>query len=341
MPTNLKEKMLENAKNRLKNEADEKLNALGFKIDIDTLTGIKAKVTSQKFYEIKPSEYLPIVVGENAFSEDILTYKDYSVGGDFESGIIQGSTNPSRTDKVDAAIEGVLIPIVDWRKAIEYNLIELGKASKSGNWSLVEAKERSRFKNWQLGIQSIAFLGSKQLSTTKGLLTQSDVASNTTTIPDFIKDMSTSEFETLVANVLSDYFTNSNNTAMPTHFVIPTSDFLGLGAPTSATYWGGTKMDWLITTFRTITGNPNFKILPLAYAQKALNLDVLGAGSGLNRYTLYRYDDESLRMDIPIDYTTTITDTINGFDYQSTAYGQFTGAKAYRPKEMLYFDHSE
>lgn len=335
-----KEAMIQNAKIRLQAKVEEMTNALGFKVDIDTLTGIKAKVTSQKFYEVRPSEYLPIVVGENAYSEDILTYKDYSTGSDFESGIAQGSTNPARTEKSDVAIEGIKIPIIDWRKAVEYNLIELGKASKSGNWSIVEAKERSRFKNWQLGIQKVAFLGLISRQDVDGLLTQSDVTSNTTTITTFIKTMSTSQFGTLVENILSDYFSNSNNTAMPTHFVIPTSDFLGLGAPTTETYWNGTKLDWLLQTFRTLTANPNFKVLPLAYAQKAINAEVLGAGSGLNRYSLYRFDDESLRMDIPIDYTTTLTDTINGFDYQSAAYAQFTGAKAYRPKEMLYFDHS-
>jgi hypothetical protein len=335
-----KEQLIQQSKDRLQNEADRLSNALGFKIDIDTLTGIKAKVTSQKFYEVKPSDYVPIIVGEHAFSEDILTYKDYSIGGDFEAGIVQGSTNPSRTEKADAAIEGVTIPVVDWRKAVEYNLIELGKASKSGNWSLVEAKERARFKNWQLGIQKVAFLGLASRLDVDGLLTQSDVNSNTAIIPTFIKTMSTTQLGALVEGILAAYFANSNNTAMPTHFVIPTSDFLGLAAPTSETYWNGTKLAWITAMFQQLTMNPDFKILPLAYAQKAQNSDFLGSGSGLNRYVLYRYDDESLRMDIPIDYTTTITDTINGFDYQSAAYGEFTGAKAYRPLEALYFDHS-
>ncbi len=337
-----KQVLIQNAVQRLKVQCSQTQieNALGAKIDIDTLTGIKAKVTTQKFYEVRPSEYVPIVVGENAFAEDLLTYKEYSTGSDFESGIITGGTNPSRTEKSDTAVEGVKVPVVDWRKAVEYTLLELGKATRSNNWSLVEAKERSRFKNWQLGIQKVAFLGLESRQDVDGLLTQSDVNSNTTTVPTFIKLMTTAQLKTLVENVLSDYFTNSDSTAMPTHFVIPTSDFLGLGSPTTETYWNGTKLAWLEMVFKGATGNPNFKILPLAYAQKTLNADFLGAGSGLNRYSLYRYDDESLRMDIPIDFTTTITDTINGFDYQSAAYAQFTGAKAYRSKEMLYFDHS-
>lgn len=336
----IKENLILNAKQRLQAEADMKCNALGVKVDITTLTGIKAKITTQKFYEVKPSDYLPIVVGENAFSEDILTYKEYSTGDDFESGIIRGGSNPIRAEKTDVAMESVRVPVIDWRKGIEYNLIELGKATRSGNWSLVEAKERSRIKNWQLGIQKVAFLGLASNQGVDGLLTQSDVNSNTATIPTFIKAMSTTQFGTLVEDLLSAYFSNSNSTVMPDIFVMPTNDFLGLAAPTSETYWNGSKLEWLQMMFKTVTGNANFKILPLAYAQKALNLEVLGSGSGLNRYVLYRYDDEALRMDIPIDFTTTITDTINGFDYQSAAYAQFTGAKAYRPLEMLYFDHS-
>jgi len=334
-----KDILIQNAVQRLKVQSAQIENALGAKIDIDTLTGIKAKVTKQVFYEVRPSEYLPIVVGENAFAEDLLTYKEYSIGNDFESGIISGGSNQTRTEKADAAIEGIKVPIVDWRKMVEYNLMELGKASRAGNWSLVEAKERSRYKNWQLGIQQVAFLGLSSKTDVDGLLTQSDVAANTATIPTFMKLMSTSQFKTVIDNILSDYFANSGSTVMPTHFVIPMSDWLGLGTPTSETYWNGSKRSWLIENFKEATGNPNFKVLPLVYSQKAANLEFLGGGTGLNRYAMYRYDDESLRMDIPIDFTTTITDTINGFDYQSAAYAQFTGAKAYRPKEMIYFDH--
>ena len=89
-----------------------------------------------------------------------------------------------------------------------------------------------------------------------------------------------------------------------------------------------------------ITNNNDFKILPLSYANINKNADFLGAGAGLNRYCLYRYDSDSVKMDIPIDYSTTIFDTVNGFNYNSIAYAQFSGAKAYRPLEMLYFDHS-
>lgn len=336
-----KEQMVENAVKALKLKANEMENALGFKIDIDTLTAIKERVVGQKFYEVKPSDYMPVVVGKHAFSESILTYKDYSVGSDFEDGIIDGSSNYSRLSDVEAAIEGITVPIKDWAKKHTYNLIELQKAATSGNWSLIEAKEKSRFKNWQLGIQKISFLGLLSNTAIKGLLTQADVTSNTAVITKNISDMTATEFQAFLKGVLPAYYANSENTVLPDIFVIPTDDFLGLGTAVDETFNMKSRLQRIQESLEALTSNPNFKVMPLAYAQKERNSDFLGAGSGLNRYAMYRSSDEdSGRMDIPIDYTSTIQDTFDGFSYQSVAYGQFTGFKAYRAKEMLYFDHS-
>lgn len=43
-------------------------------------------------------------------------------------------------------------------------------------------------------------------------------------------------------------------------------------------------------------------------------------------------------MDIPVDYTNTMQNTLNGFSFQNVGYGQYSGAVAYRPLETLYFD---
>ena len=316
-------------------------NALGFKIDIDTLTSIKTKVTGQKFYEVQPSEYMPVVVGEHAFNENILTYKDFSLSNDFESGILNGSTNRSQLESADAAIEGIQVPIKDWAKKIAYNIMELQKASQSGNWSLIESKERARFKNWQLGIQQVAFLGTISNPNVLGLLTQSDVTINSTTITKFIKDMTPAEFQAFLAQILDDYYANANNTVLPDTFVIPTADYLGLGTAVDETFNMKSRLQRIKESFAEITMNPNFKVMPLAYAQKERNSAILNPGTGFNRYTLYRSsDEESLRMDVPVDYTTTIADTFDGFHYNSVAYGQFSGCKSYRPQEMIYFDHA-
>lgn len=335
-----KEILIKNSLNRLQQQANLITNGLGYEVDLTSLTAIRSKIIEEVNYEVKPSDFMPVIPGQNAFAEELLTYKSYNLGDDFESGIIKGNSNVGRMASSDVAIESVRIPIVDWGKMLQYNLFDLGKSSKSGNWNLVEAKERSRAKNYKLGLQKIAFLGSEVITGVKGLLTQDDVNSNTTTIPTFISSMTTTQLETLVKEILAKYRANNDYTAYPTHFAIPEDDFLGLGVQISKDFPAMTRFEYLEKMFKQMTMNPNFRVLPLAYASKARNAEVLGSGSGLNRYVLYKYDTDSLEMQIPIEYTTTIQDTINGFEYQSVAYSQFTGCKAYRPKEMLYFDHS-
>lgn len=336
-----RETLLENAKARLQNSPvlAQFKNDTGYDVDITTLTGIKAKITTQKFYQVKPSDFMPVVVGENPFMDEILTWKDYSIGGDFEEGLLEPGSNRSRLAEVDAQIEGVKVPIKKWAKGINYNLMELAQASKTGNWSLIESKEKSRIKNWQLGIQQVAFLGLQNTTGVDGLLTQTDVTSNTTVITKKLSSMTPAEFQTFLGAFIAAYHTNSDSTAYPDTFVIPSDDYNGLAQAVDETYNLKSRLQRVREAMVEITMDENCKVLPLAYAQQARNAGFINGATGYNRYTLYRRsDDESLRMDIPNDFTTTLQDTIEGFNYSSAAYGSFTGCKAYRPKEVLYFD---
>jgi hypothetical protein len=149
--------------------------------------------------------------------------------------------------------------------------------------------------------------------------------------------MSASEFAAFVQAVIGAYRVNSAYTSMPNAFIIPEADFTGLAAPVSETYPMNTKFDYLLQVFRMITGKPDFKILKLAYADQANNATVSGLNK--NRYTLLNIDEDTVRMDIPVDYTNTLQNTINGFHFQNVGYGQFSGVQAYRPLEILYFDY--
>lgn len=332
--------LIENAVTRLQNDVNKIANASGFKVDIDTLTEIKAQVTTQKFYEVAPSSFMPVVVGEGAWADELLTYKSGSVSDPFESGLLAaGASGPSRDSMAETAIEALKVPVKYWKRALSYNLVELNQATRSGNWSLISAKEEARFKSWQLGIQKVAFLGLEHQAV-DGLLTQSDVTSNTSLITKKISEMNASEFQALLAGLFGAYNVNSDATAMPDTFVLPTEDYLGLVSSVDETYPLKSRLERLSEAGKLATMNPSFEVVPLAYAQADKNSAFLGGGSGLNRYILYiRSDRQSLRMDIPVDYTQTITDTVSGFDYSSVAYGGFTGCKAYRPAEMLYFDY--
>lgn len=313
-------------------------NSLGFDLPITTLTAISKSIVEQKFFEIAPADYMPVRVGENAWSDQILTYLDYSVGGDFETGNINTGANNSRLAETDSGITGVYNPIIDWAKQLTWTFSDLKKAARSGNWDLIASKERSRKINWDLGIQAIAFLGSKSNSKVMGLLTQAGVNSNTSLITGYIKSMNASQFSAFVAGLMEAYRSNANRTAYPTHFIIPEADYNGLATLIAGTVgsYPEPMIDYLLKAFKLITRNPNFKILPCAYCDEANNATVTGLDK--NRYVLLNYNEDSLRMDIPVDYTNTMQNTINGYQFQNVGYGEYTGVLAYRPLEMLYLD---
>lgn len=309
-------------------------NALGFELNITTLTAISKRVVEQKFFTLAPADYLPVRVGENSWSSNIVTYRDFQVADDFEKGVINIAQDQARLASASSAIDSLSIVVNNWAKEIHWTIPELKMAAQSGNWDVVTSKEKSRKRNWDLGIQKIAFLGSTATTAILGLLNQSTVNSNLSVITKKISSMSDAEFQTFVAAIIEAYRANSNRTVMPTHFIIPEGDYNGLTTPANTNFAITSKLEYLEKAFKTSTQNSNFKILPCAYADQTNNTLVL------NRYTLLNYDEDSLRMDIPVDYTNTQQNSINGFQFSNVGYGQFTGVLAYRPLEMLYFDYS-
>lgn len=313
-------------------------NALGFDINITTLTAISKRVVEQKFFEIDVPEYLPMLAGNGAWSDQIVTYLDYQIAGDFETGNINTGASQSRLAEADAGVSPLYNPIITWAKTATWTFADLQFAAKSGNWDLVTSKERSRKRNWDLGIQKIAFQGSSSNPQVMGLLTQSTVNSNTMLITQYISSMNATQYQSLVAGLVSAYRSNANFTAWPTHFIIPELDYNGLGAlvPGTVGTYPVSMLEYLRKMFAEITRNPNFKILPCAYADEGNNVTVSGLNK--NRYTLMRYDEDTIRMDVPVPYANTLQNTINGFQFQNAGYGQYTGAFAYRPLELLYLD---
>jgi hypothetical protein len=145
--------------------------------------------------------------------------------------------------------------------------------------------------------------------------------------------MNAAQFQAFVAGLISLYRANANFTMMPDRFYIPEQDFTGLGAAVDETFGLKSRLQRLLEAFQSVTMNPDFKILPLVYSSQTNN------NLGKNRYVLTRYDEENIRMDIPVDYTTTVQGTINGFQYTNVGYGQFTGVQFRRPRATLYLDY--
>lgn len=317
-------------------------NSLGYEISITTLTTISKKISEQKFFEVAPANFMPIRVGNGAWSSQLTTYRSFDIAGQFEEGIINTGGQNARMASADTGVDALNIRTFDWVKSIGWTIIDLEKAAKSGNWDLVTAKERARKKNWDLGIQRIAFLGARgqngATGTCVGFLNQPGITINTTVITKAIKDMTPAELKVFVATVLEAYRANCNRTAWPTHFTIPESDFNGLASQSSPTFPTLSVLRLLEDAFRITTGKADFKIQPLSYADAAYHADAPSI-AGKQVYVLSNYDEESLRMDIPVDYTNTLANSIDNFAFQNAAYGEFTGVLAYRPLEMLYFTY--
>jgi hypothetical protein len=307
-------------------------NALGYEVPITTLTTIIKKVSEQKFFRIPFAKYLPVVVGEGAWGSNLTKFRSFEIADDFATGVINTGGNNGRLASGDAGVDSVNVIISNWGKSVGWSLFDVQLAAKSGNWDLITAKEKSRKSNWDLGLQKIAFLGLAGDSATLGLFNQPGVTMDTTTITQSITSMAAtpSVLSAFLATVLNQYRTNCGRTAMPSHFIIPESDYLGLATPSSPTFPLKSVMALMLETFQVMTGNPNFQILPCAYADKAYS------GLSTQMYTLLNYDEDSIAMNIPVDYTNTIANSIDNFSFQNAAYGQFSGVVTYRQSELYY-----
>lgn len=311
-------------------------NALGEEVSITTLTAIIKRITTQKFATIPFADYMPVVVGEGAWMTNMIKYRSFSLGDNFEMGIVNTGANNSAFAKANTGVDSIPIKIINWGMETNYSIFDLKFAATSGNWDLIEALERSRKTNWDLGIQRTSFLGMESDSSVKGLLTLSGITSDTSLITQYIKDMNSTQFNAFVGGIVDAYRTNNNFTAYPTHFIIPELDYNGLANSVSVDFPVVNKLTYLLEAFKVICQNPNFKILPNFYGDQTNNANVSGLNK--NRYVLHRYDQDSFSMNIPVNYNATQQNTINGFNWQNIGYGQFTGVNAYRPLELLYLD---
>lgn len=314
-------------------------NALGYEVPITTLSTIMKKVTEQSFYQIPPAKYLPVLVGgEGAWSSNVVTYTQYTMSGGFEDGVINTGSQNDRLANADAGITPTILDVINWAYGATWNIFDLRQAAKAGNWDIVTAKEEARKTIWDLGIQKTAFLGLPGSNGTSGnvlgLLNQPSVTTNTTVITQSIGSMTTTQLKTFCGAIVEAYRANCFRTAWPTHFIIPESDYNSLASQASSDFPIRSTLDLLEETFEIITNNPNFEILPLAYGDTAYS------GLSQQMYVLLNYNEKSLNMRVPVPYTNTLANSLNNFQFQSAALGQFTGVQVIKPLEVLYFAYT-
>lgn len=314
---------------------------LGAEIPITTLTTIVKRVSEQKFYEIGFADYIPVAVGNGTWSSNLTTYRSFDIASNFEEGIINQGTNNTRLAVATAGVDALNIKVNNWAFENGWTIVEIEQAAKSGNWDLIAAKEKSRKRAWDLGLQRVAFLGAIGQNGSSGpclgLLNQAGITSNDSLITGAISAMSDTQIDALVQGLLQAYRANCNYTAYPSHFIMPESDYNGMGAQVNPAFPVKTKLEYLTESLQTLTHNKDFKVLPLTYCQASIAAKFSTTlPFATQQYVLLNYDEDSIRMDIPLDYTNTLANSVNNFMFQNAAYGQFTGVLAYRPAELLY-----
>jgi len=310
---------------------------LGLQTAIDTITYLRKGVVEQSFYEVALTDYGIIEQGDGAFMQNILVTQEVDQSDDFEAGNLNQGANMDRLSEADAQLHGVNVPLRQWGKAINYNLIEVQQALMRNNWDLIGARMRSRKRNWDLGIQRTFFLGSLIDTNYPGLLNNSNITVQSS-LPGgqaaLINSLNATNFQTFVADVVQAYQSNASYTKYPDYFIIPSDDYNGLGTATSSTYPIGTMLEYLTKTFKGLCGE-HFRILPSAYGVPANN----AAWSGLNKhlYLLGKMDGDSGHMNIPVDMIVTAPGTADNFNYRCVGYGQYSGYNVFRNTDFLAF----
>lgn len=326
---------VDNTKKHLANVQRQVKNA-GFSVDITTLTEVLAEVREEKYYTVKPSDFMDVRVGVGAWMDSITSLTEGASADDGETGFIDTAGQHSRLASVDVTMSSQSNPVRTWAKHIDWSIPQLEMASAAarlgqiGAWDLVAAKERVRKKNWDLLIQKIAFVGSAS-NGLGGILNAAGVVVDTATLPAEIGAMSDAQLQVVAGAMVAAYYTNSAMTTLPDTLVVPMATIFALSQTNSVTYPMKTKFDVLLDAFKAATQNPNFQIKGVAYA------DSTQGSFAKNRYALYRRDSDVARLEIPVDYSMTMAHSFNGFQFANAGFGQIGGVHVYRPMEILYF----
>lgn len=306
------------------------VSGIGAQIDITTLTTVLKTVSTQKFYQIDIEKYVTVDT-DGGWSDQVLQIREYLPSKPM-SGFIDQSAHGAKMAVAEAAVDGLFIPALTWAKKIEFSIAEVNQAALLGNFSLITAKERSRKKSYDLDMQQLAFLGYGKV---KGILNQSDiVTTNSDFITKAISDMNFTEMNAFVRGLVEQYRENNARTAYPNKFVMPESDYNGLASQVSPEFPVKNKLQLLQEALDLICMK-HVDILPCVYCDQRYNQ------LGTNRYALYNNEFDTIRFQKAIDYTPTMMNNIDGWNFVNTAFGRTFGVLINRPKEVIYFDRQD
>ena len=333
---------VEKTREELFNEADcaileknqQLLNDVGFgDIDITLLTVIEREVSQQKFYQVNPEDFVPFDRTQGGWADYITVLRNYvNAEGNIDAWTRGVDADNARRGQDGVKLESVSLKIHNLAKMISWSLFEIRQSMETGRWNIITEKERARKIDFDISTQKAILLGDENHL---GLLNQTSVASNATILTKKISAMNSTEFKTFLSALLPDFYKQSGMTALPDTFAIAPSDYLGLGVAVDEQYPVFTTMlERLNSVFKEMTGNPNAKIVPLAYCEPNFH-------NGNYKYVLYRNNFDTLRVYEPFGYNVVQGATVDGMNYQNTAYARLSDVFVNRPAEMMYLSFAE
>lgn len=297
-------------------------------IDITLLTLLEREVSRQKMYKVDPEEFIPIDHQQGGWNDYITVLRSYyNIEGDIATWERGVDADNARRGQVGATLGSVALKLHTYAKMVSWSLFELRQAMETRVWNVVTEKERARKLDHDISVQRVLLLGDEKHA---GLLNQPDVATSATALTKPISKMDSAEFKAFLSTVFANFYAATGYTAMPDTLILPMSDFMALGTAVDEKYPVFTTMyDRLLNVFRQATGNPNAQIKGLVYCEPEFN-------NNNYKYVLYRKDFDTLRAYNPYEYNVVQGATVDGINYQNTAFSRFSDVFVNRPKEMMY-----
>ena len=204
-------------------------SSLGFKFAMQSTTLVLADVIHQRFYEEAIAKFASVLVGRGAWLDFLQQPQTFDAGGPFHEGDSNMATN-QQIPVVNVGMSPITVPTQGWNKGYSWSIPEVERALATNNWDLIKSRQAALEKNWQLGIQEMGFVGNpNNLTNFPGLLSNTQVTVNTSFIPQAISTMTGAQINAFVAGLIGLYRSNTSETRFPNRFVVPMSDWPGMG----------------------------------------------------------------------------------------------------------------
>lgn len=317
----------------------------GAKATIDTLTSISQEIIKQKRYMPEIGQFMPVKAGNQPYRDSLITYKQFGLSSNPEKGLINPN-NTGRFEESDVAYDTVTVKRYFWAMQVSWNFIlQRQIAANAYPIDLIGDKLENMAKDHKQFQQGVAMYGLQSFSGFNGLFNASGVTTNTSLIAKPLNTMTAAELNAFAQTIIATYQSNNAIFEMPDTFVIPQYDYTGLASFVSDSFpmAGNTKLAFLESVFKTITGNQAFKIIPTPYAQQTGN----GGWNGhfgynplsYDRYVLYQNDKDTLELDLPIPFTMLGTGTANQANFVNIGFSQTGQVFVKRTQNILYLDN--